>query len=455
MDSKVLGSYLRWVLAAFSLATAGIHFAYAPDHFAETWYHGAFFVALAWCELLLAFGLIVKPKRQVFSAGLALSLLTIGVWTLSRTVGLPIGPMAGEAEPVAFPDALSTCLEVGIALGCAAWLFRPALMRRPVRSIEVASGLASAFAMAAILIASAGVSPSLAGEHSHSAAAGGHDDVHDATPAAATGSHDAAHDAASHDQAGTTAAHDMAGMDAAATPWTGNSPCEQSGPPSSPGQANQDAEGHNHRGPMAQQPIDQATQIQLAEQQKLARSVADRYPTVADAEAAGYRKSTVFVPCIGAHYTNNSLVLKFDPAAPSELLYDGTNPDSKIIGLSFLLFSPGGAPDGFAGPNDQWHQHSFNGGLCMKDGLVVGAEKDTDAECAAKGGKKASLKDLWMVHDWIVPGWECSWGVFAAECPELGGRTGGTAFDPPAPGSSAATSGTGSTSDQAAPKPGG
>jgi len=26
-----------------------------------------------------------------------------------------------------------------------------------------------------------------------------------------------------------------------------------------------------------------------------------------------------------------------------------------------------------------------------------------------------------MVHDWVVPGWECSWGVFAAECPELGG----------------------------------
>jgi hypothetical protein len=34
-----------------------------------------------------------------------------------------------------------------------------------------------------------------------------------------------------------------------------------------------------------------------------------------------------------------------------------------------------------------------------------------------------------MVHDWIVPGWECSWGVFAGECPELGGVTGKTAWD--------------------------
>ncbi|MEY2465383.1 MAG: hypothetical protein QOH64_3521, partial [Acidimicrobiaceae bacterium] len=37
--------------------------------------------------------------------------------------------------------------------------------------------------------------------------------------------------------------------------------------------------------------------------------------------------------------------------------------------------------------------------------------------------------DIWMVHDWVVPGWECSWGAFAPECPELGGRAGGTAWD--------------------------
>ena len=38
-----------------------------------------------------------------------------------------------------------------------------------------------------------------------------------------------------------------------------------------------------------------------------------------------------------------------------------------------------------------------------------------------------------MVHDWVVPGWECGWGVFAGECPELGGRIGGTVFDTPDP----------------------
>ena len=43
------------------------------------------------------------------------------------------------------------------------------------------------------------------------------------------------------------------------------------------------------------------------------------------------------MPCIGAHYTNFGLVGTFNPAAPSELLYDGTTPDSKIVGLSYLV----------------------------------------------------------------------------------------------------------------------
>ena len=73
--------------------------------------------------------------------------------------------------------------------------------------------------------------------------------------------------------------------------------------------------------------------------------------------------------------------------------------------------------------------------LCFNAfGVVVGSEDTTDAQCAARGGKKVLLVDTWMLHDWVVPGFECSWGVFAPECPELGGRVGGTAWDPPAPG---------------------
>ena len=205
---------------------------------------------------------------------------------------------------------------------------------------------------------------------------------------------------------------------------TGNTPCEKSGPPASEGQV-LDGSGHFHRGPFPQIAIDEATRMTLEAQQAQARAVAVKYPTVASAVAAGYAQSTVYVPCIGAHYTNVGLAGAFNPAAPSELLYDGTNPASHIVGLSYLVYHPGGAPAGFAGPNDHWHQHTFNGGLCMgAGGLIIGAETESKADCEKAGGHKIALTDIWMLHDWIVPGWECSWGVFASECPELGGKVG-------------------------------
>jgi hypothetical protein len=210
---------------------------------------------------------------------------------------------------------------------------------------------------------------------------------------------------------------------------TGDTPCEKAGPPASEGQV-LDSEGHFHRGPNPQKPIDEQTRAVLELQQTAARAVAAKYPTVADAERAGYRKSTVYVPCIGAHYTNTALARTFDPGAPSELLYDGTDPTSRIVGLSFLVFHDITPPEGFAGPNDIWHQHTFNGGLCInRQGVVIGPESTSAEDCTARGGHKAPLLNVWMVHDWVVPGFECSWGVFASECPELGGRTGGTAWD--------------------------
>jgi hypothetical protein len=211
-----------------------------------------------------------------------------------------------------------------------------------------------------------------------------------------------------------TAAHEAAGHSHGETATLGGTtPCELSGPPASPGQVALDAEGHSHRGPSPQVVLTQAERDQLIAQQE-------------------------FAPCIGAHYTNPRLTFGFNPARPSELLFDGTSPESKIVGLSYLVFSLGGAPDGFAGGNDIWHQHNNNGGLCQKAGVIVGAEAMSEDDCKALGGKKIALDNVWMLHDWIVPGWECSWGVFAGECPELGGRTGGTAWDEPAPGSAGA-----------------
>jgi hypothetical protein len=377
-----------------AMCAAVIHAAFAPSHFSETWSHGAAFIAMAWYQLILAILLLTRPKRWVYVLGL-FNIVIVGIWVMSRTVGAPFGPNPWVKEDIGFPDILATDLEGFIVLGCLALLIGKAWRRSGRWTAMGMVGVASVSLVAAGLT-TASLTPRFTEGHSHGGAADGH--TH--TPAATGG-----------------------------FVLTGNTPCEQSGPPASDGSI-MDAEGHNHRGPVEQITIDQPTRVLLEQQQTQARAVADRFPTVAAAEAAGYGQSTPFVPCIGAHYTNISLVPGFDPNKPSELLFDGTRPDSKIIGLSYLVLHPGGAPEGFAGPNDHWHQHNANGGLCFsnKDGIVIGAEQMTPAECTAAGGTKRELPDIWMLHDWIVPGWECSWGVFAPECPELGGKPGTDAF---------------------------
>ena len=113
-------------------------------------------------------------------------------------------------------------------------------------------------------------------------------------------------------------------------------------------------------------------------------AAARRIPPSQDAEAAGYFRSTVYVPCIGAHYTNIRLAIGFDPAHPSELLYDGSTPDAKIVGLSYLVYHHNGPPPGFAGPNDHWHQHNANGGLCLQAAARSSAARSRHARSARR-----------------------------------------------------------------------
>lgn len=203
-----------------------------------------------------------------------------------------------------------------------------------------------------------------------------------------------------------------------ASALTGDTACEQSGPPVSEGQAG----AHGHRGPAEWASVDRATRDVMTQQLAAAHDVTIAYPTVAAAEAAGWKMTTAYVPCIGAHYLNQRYIGGFDIAHPAMLLYDGTTPESKIVGLSYAALSGKKAPDGFAGPNDAWHQHNLNGGLCLKGRVVVGAESTSEADCKARGGVKIKLDSLWMNHVWVADGWPSSWGIFSSEHPDLGGQ---------------------------------
>jgi hypothetical protein len=170
------------------------------------------------------------------------------------------------------------------------------------------------------------------------------------------------------------------------------------------------------------QPLDDATRALLAQQLVTARETAMRYPTAADAVAGGYHLVAGFGPGSGAHYIGGPITGfgPFDPSKPQSLIYDGTSPTSHVVGLMYYGMGAT-APDGFAGPNDHWHRHSH---VCttFRNGTIdVPFPPDADVtrqQCASAGGSYIAITG-WMVHAWVVPGWESPSGVFSHENPNL------------------------------------
>jgi hypothetical protein len=72
-----------------------IHVAVIEEHINEWLPAGLFFVGLSLVEGLLAVTLITAPSRGVERLVVVVSLGTVALWLVSRTIGLPLGPMAG------------------------------------------------------------------------------------------------------------------------------------------------------------------------------------------------------------------------------------------------------------------------------------------------------------------------------------------------------------------------
>jgi len=150
----------------------------------------------------------------------------------------------------------------------------------------------------------------------------------------------------------------------------------------------------------------------LAQQLAIARRVALRWPTVRAAVADGWTLAAPYSPGIGAHYLRFSDVDgTFDIAHPEMLLYAGDSPDSPVVGLAYYVKYR--EPVGFAGSSDRWHQHLD---VCIgPSGPVQGA--DAVGVCATSQVEPGRW--AWMLHAWVVPGWENPAGVFNAENPRL------------------------------------
>lgn len=138
---------LRLTVALASAGAATIHFAVIAQHFEEYWLFGTFFVAVGLLQLGWAVLVVARPSRGVYLAGAVGNVVVAAMWVVSRTAGLPLGPEAGEPEPVGITDTMATAYEVALAAGALA-LLRVTGPARPSARFTAAAGVTTLAAVA-------------------------------------------------------------------------------------------------------------------------------------------------------------------------------------------------------------------------------------------------------------------------------------------------------------------
>ena len=377
---------LRWSMAVLLLGAAGIHFAAMGEHAGVSWTHGVFFGLTAWAQVMLAALLVLGPARRSIQVMIVFNFAVILVWIVSRTVGIAIGT-DGTPESIGFADALCAAFEA-LAIGLGLLVICGGIARKRIR-LSAGWAIAGVIAIVVAALSSFGFSPAIA-----DGSGGGH--THGATAAIAAPAAGSAAPAAHVHDHGSTRPTDLNGH-----------PIE--------GVKAQDIAAESQ----PDVPLDAATRATLQQQLVVARATAMRYPTVASAVAAGYHVIGGFGPGSGAHYIGGFAGIfggGFDPSRPLALIYDGTSPTSQMVGLMYYGIG-NTAPEGFAGPNDHWHRHS---NICTRGAEVLSPPDSdlTQEQCRSLGGFFMPITG-WMVHAWVVPGWESPQGVFSHENPNL------------------------------------
>ena len=102
--------------AVLSLLAALIHVWVMPEHFAEWWGYGLFFLVAAAAQALFAVVVLKAPTPAVLGAGIVGNVAIIVLWAYTRAVGIPLGPHAGEVEAVGAIDVVSKLVELALVL---------------------------------------------------------------------------------------------------------------------------------------------------------------------------------------------------------------------------------------------------------------------------------------------------------------------------------------------------
>jgi hypothetical protein len=108
------------VAAILSLIAALIHVWVMPEHFAEWWGYGLFFLVVALAQALFAVAILRVPSPTLVWLGILGNLAIIVLWLITRTIGIPVfGPHEGEVEEVGLIDVASKVVEALLVIDLA------------------------------------------------------------------------------------------------------------------------------------------------------------------------------------------------------------------------------------------------------------------------------------------------------------------------------------------------
>jgi hypothetical protein len=105
-----------------SLAAGLFHSLVIAEHLAEWWGCGSFFVVIALTQVLYTIAVDRWSGRHLFLLGIVGNLVSLLLWLVTRTVGIPfVGPEAGQVEAVGALDLLVKLLELAL-ISVLVWL---------------------------------------------------------------------------------------------------------------------------------------------------------------------------------------------------------------------------------------------------------------------------------------------------------------------------------------------
>ncbi|GAC1411625.1 MAG: hypothetical protein NVSMB57_06630 [Actinomycetota bacterium] len=118
-----------------SAGAAAIHLAAAHSHLLEWPAAGNFMIWSGSFQLAWIAWVAQSPSRRALAVGAIGNAAIAGLWIVSRTVGLPMGPMPWKPESAHSPDILATVLEALIVVA-AIGLLR-STFPRPARRLMI------------------------------------------------------------------------------------------------------------------------------------------------------------------------------------------------------------------------------------------------------------------------------------------------------------------------------